>query len=133
MKYTWITGGLFVLALIFSSCGSHYEDYVMLNEQRVGDYNVSVYAEPGGIKKGEGDLLVKFRRATNGEPVRVSNLNVSSVMQMAGSPMSGDVSVSKDLSDGDYIIEYNFSMSGTYNFDVSFENGLKVRFVLTVS
>jgi hypothetical protein len=125
--------GLILLALFLSSCGKNYSDYQKILEQRVGDYNVSIYASPDGIKKGSGDLLIEFNKTATGELVKVNNLQVSAVMQMAGSPMSGDISASETRSEGIYKLDYNFSMIGSYNLDITFENGLQARFILTVS
>jgi hypothetical protein len=133
MKSGILTAGLIVLAFLLTSCGKNYSDYQKILEKRVGDYNVSIYASPEGIKKGSGDLLLEFNNTASGDLVKVNNLKVSAVMQMAGSPMSGDVSASETRTDGVYKIDYNFSMIGSYNLDVTFENGLQARFILTVS
>jgi len=125
--------GLIVLALLFASCSKDYSKYIKVQEQRVGDYSITILSSSGEINKGTGDLLLEFRKIPTAELVNVSNLNLSAVMQMAGNPMSGELLASETGTPGRFVIKYNFGMTGTYNLKITFENGLQAQFVLFIN
>ena len=122
-----------LVALLISACSKDFSSYKKIQEQKAGDYSVTILSSSGDIKKGSGNFLLEFHKGSSGELVKVNNLNVSAVMLMAGSPMSGEVSPSETGTTGRYEIKYNFEMIGTYKLDITFDNGLQTQFLLSVN
>lgn len=133
MKTKFKIAIVLLVALLISSCSKDFSSYKKIQEQKAGGYTVAILSSSGDIKKGSGNFLLEFHKGSSGELVKVNNLNVSAVMLMAGSPMSGEVSASETGTAGMYEIKYNLSMVGSYKVDISFDNGLKAQFILPVN
>lgn len=102
-----------------------------IQQQRAGEYLVTVLSETGQLKQGPNKFVLEFRKVSDNQLTDVGDVQLNSLMPMPGmSPMSGGASAAPSGTPGRYDIESNFSMVGTWNFTVKFGNGQQARFVL---
>ena len=137
MRMKVILAALIVAASVLglTACGGGSDgdasNLKQIQQQRVGEYVVSVLSETGQLKQGENKFFVEFRKASDNQLADVGNVQLNSLMPMGGmSPMSGGASATATSTPGRYAIESNFQMAGTWNFTVKFGNGQQAKFTL---
>jgi hypothetical protein len=118
--------------LFLISCTGDSSDQKVISSQKVGDKVISILNETDTLKKGQGDFLIEFRNASDNNLSDLGPINASAFMQMTGGPMKGDLSVTKTEIPGRYVAKYNFTMPGTWNFDLTFELVGRAQFTLPV-
>jgi len=120
------------LVLLLVSCGKDLSNLKEIQQQTMGDYKVSVLNSTDVLKQGSGSFVVEFRKTSNNELVKVDNINTDAVMQMAGTPMTGETTMTDTDTPGRYEVKYNFSDKGNWKFIISFGKRLQVQFLFSV-
>jgi hypothetical protein len=121
--------GLFaVFTLLFWSCNGAPAELKLIQQQRSGDYLISLRNDTGVIKNAD-HLTLEFRNASSNELVEVSNVQVQASMVMAGmGPMFGTLSQPRREAAGRYDFDVNLGMVGRWNFIVTFAPNQRVQF-----
>ncbi len=123
------------LALMLTACGGSgggdTSNLKQIEQQRAGEYVVTLLSETGQLKQGPNKFVLEFRKAADNTLTDVGNVQLNSLMPMPGmSPMSGGASATPSGTPGRYQVESDFQMVGTWNFTVKFGNGQQARFAL---
>ena len=122
------------LALVLTACGGSGGDtsnLKQIEQQRAGEYVVTLLSETGQLKQGPNKFVLEIRKASDIQLTDVGNVQLNSLMPMPGmSPMSGGASATPSGTPGRYNIESDFQMVGTWNFTVKFGSGQQARFSL---
>ena len=114
-----------------SSGGGDTSNLKQIEQQRAGEYLVTVLNETGQLKQGPNKFVLEFRKAADNKLADVGNVQLNSLMPMPGmSPMSGGASATPSGTPGRYNVESDFQMVGTWNFTVKFGGGQQARFSL---
>jgi len=132
MKTQLKIAAILLIAVFISSCSKKLDNLKEVQSQKAGDYKVSVLNESNSFKQGSGTFIVEFRKASTNELVKVDNISSESVMQMQGTPMTGETTFTASSTPGRYEVKYNFGMKGNWKFGIAFGSGLQVQFVLSV-
>lgn len=121
-----------LLSLVLTACGGgDTSNLKQIEQQRAGDYVVTVLNDTGQLKQGKNKFVLEFRKAADNQLVDVGNVQLNSLMAMPGmSPMSGGASATPSGTPGRYNVESDFQMAGTWNFTVKFGGGQQARFAL---
>lgn len=120
-----------VLTMVLTACGGDTSNLKQIQQQRAGEYLVTLLNETGQLKQGPNKFVLEFRKASDNQLTDVGNVQLNSLMPMPGmSPMSGGASATPLGAPGRYEIESDFQMVGTWNFTVKFGNGQQARFAL---
>ena len=118
-----------LLMLMCLSCGKQSSNLTQIQQQRSGDYLVTLFNDSDVIKQRSNKLTIEIRNAASNEPAKVANLQIQSSMRMPGmGPMFGDVSSPREVGPGRYKFDAGFSMAGQWNFLVTFEPNGRVQF-----
>ena len=121
---------LFVLPLCIS-CNRQPSTLTQIQQQRSGDYIVTLLNDTGAVKQHSNKLTLEFRNASTNEPANVNNVQIQASMRMPGSsPMFGDLSTTKQTGPGRYGFDADFSMAGQWSFVVTFEPNGRAQFNL---
>jgi YtkA-like len=124
--------GLAVLALLFvqaAGCNRELTEFKQLQQQRSGDYTITVLSDTGVLKQHSAHLRLEFRNSSTNQIAGVSNVQIQTTMRMPGmGPMFGNISGMRQLSPGLYEFEADFSMAGQWNFLVTFDPNGRVQF-----
>ena len=122
----WVVQVLLSLGLV--SC-NRQTSLSTVQQQRSGDYVVSLLSETGAVKQHASKLTLEFRNASNNEAANVTNVQVQASMRMAGmGPMLGNVSSTRQTSPGRYEFDADLSMAGQWNLVVTFDPNGRVQF-----
>src|SRR5260370_6995400 len=90
-----------------------------IETHKVGDINVVLMNDTGGLKQGQNDFVVQFQNQ-QGQPVDVGDVQLGSNMSMpAMAPMSGESEITPAGQTGTYRVKSNFAMSGAWHFMVN--------------
>lgn len=122
-----------VLALFWLpfSCAKQPANFVQIQQQRSGDYLVTLLNETGVVKQHSNKLVLEVRNGSTNEPADVNNLQIQASMRMPGmGPMFGSVSSTRKIGPGRYDFDADFSMAGQWNFIVTFDPMERVQFNL---
>ena len=134
MKVILAAVAVVALALVLTACGGSGDDtsnLKQIQQQRAGEYLVTLLSETGQLKQGPNKFVLEFRKASDNQLTDVGNVQLNSLMPMPGmSPMSGGASATPSGTPGRYQVESDFQMVGTWNFTVKFGNGQQARFAL---
>ena len=118
------------LVLFLSACGGDTRELKTVQQQRVGDYAVTVLSETGKLKNGAGAYTLEFRKTSDSQLVDVGPVEVAPVMEMPGmAPMMGIAEVGPTNTPGRYEVKGNLTMSGLWKVTVKFGEQ-SVRFSL---
>ena len=123
-----------VLALLLFGCkaGSNPEDLKPIQQQKVGDYNISLLSETGTMKQGATTYTLEFRKAAGNQLADVGKVDVSPVMEMAGmAPMMGGADVTPTGTPGRYTVKGNLTMAGLWKLNLRFGENQTARFSLS--
>ncbi len=136
MKVIPAAAAVVMLAMVLTACGGgssggDTSNLKQIQQQRAGEYLVTLLNETGQLKQGPNKFVLEFRKAADNQLTDVGNVQLNSLMPMPGmSPMSGGASATPSGTPGRYNIESDFQMVGTWNFTVKFGNGQQARFSL---
>ena len=126
MKASWI-----VLTLLLASCSSQPTELKPIQQQKSGDYLVSVLSDTGALKQHGNKLTMEFRNASTNEMAPANNVQIQANMRMPGmAPMFGDFSPPKQIAPGRYEFDADFSMAGQWSFLVTFDPNGRAQFSL---
>ena len=125
----WLSAFLVVLALLSQSCNRPPAELKQIQQQRSGDYTVTLLNDTGMLKQRSDHLRVEIRNASTNELLNVDNLKVQASMIMAGmGPMFGTLSSPKQTAPGQYDLDAEFGMAGQWNLVVTFDPNGHVQF-----
>jgi len=119
------------LAMLVASCAKKTENLTKIQEQRSGDYVLTLFGESAAIKQHSNKLTLEIRNAASNQPADVKNVQVQSSMRMPGmGPMFGEIGTLKMVSAGKYEFSADFSMAGQWSFVVTFDPNGRAQFNL---
>jgi hypothetical protein len=119
------------LALLFVSCSRQPTEFKPIQQQRSGDFTVTLLNETGALKQHSDLLRVEIRNASTNEPANVSNVQIQASMVMPGmGPMFGTLSTPKQSAPGQYDVTSDVGMAGQWNFIVTFDPNGRAQFGL---
>ena len=122
---------LFILPLLCVSCNRQPGALTQIQQQRSGDYVVTLLNDIGAVKQHSNKLTLEFRNGSTNELAHVDNVKLQASMRMPGmGPMFGDLSSTKEIVAGRYEFDADFSMAGQWGFVVTFEPNGRVQFNL---
>jgi len=121
------------IALLLFGCKSgNPADLKPVQQQKVGDYTVSILSETGAMKQGSSTYTLEFRKTPDNQLVDVGKVEVSPVMEMSGmAPMMGGADVTPTGTPGRYEVKGNLTMAGLWKVNVKFGDNQSVRFSLS--
>src|SRR6476659_1025598 len=120
----------FVL-LLQLGCKGQATDFKQIQQQRSGDYSVTLLNGTGTVKQHTDHLRIEIRNASSNEMANVSNVQIQASMRMPGmGPMLANLSSIRQVSPGVYDFDADFSMAGLWNFLVTFDPNGRVQFNL---
>jgi hypothetical protein len=118
------------LLLLLSGCKTDPSNLKQVQQQRSGDYTVTILSDTGTMKQGSSKFALEFRNADN-KLVDVGKVEVSPVMEMSGmAPMMGGAEVTSTDTPGRYEVKGSLSMAGLWKVNVRFGDNRNVRFSL---
>ena len=119
------------IGFLLTACGPK-ADLKPVQQQKSGEYTVTILNETGSLKQGQNNFTVEFRKTADNQLVDVGTVDVAPVMEMPPmSPMMGSTQVTPSGTAGKYNVTGNFSMAGLWKCKVTFGNGQSVRFNLS--
>ena len=122
---------LFIVPLLSISCNRQPGTLTQIQQQRSGDYVVTLLNGTGAVKQHSNKLTLEFRNASTNEPANVNNMQIQASMRMPGmGPMFGDLSPTKQIGPGRYDFDADFSMAGQWSFVVTFDPNGRIQFSL---
>jgi hypothetical protein len=123
----------FVAISCLFGCGSGgTADLKPVQQQKVGEYTVSILSETGTMKQGATTYVLEFRKSADNQLADVGKVAVSPVMEMTGmSPMIGGAEVTPTDTPGRYAVKGNLTMSGLWKLNIKFGADQDVRFSLS--
>ena len=108
------------LTLLLPCCGK--TELKTVQQQRVGEYTLTILSESGTMKNGSSDFVLEFRRTSDNQLVDVGAVDVAPVMDMSGmAPMMGTDTP------GRYQATGTLTMAGLWKFNVKFGSGQSAR------
>jgi hypothetical protein len=124
----------FLVLLLQLGCKGQSADLKQIQQQRSGDYSVTLLNDTGTMKQRTDHLRLEFRNASTNEMANVSNVQIQASMRMPGmGPMFGNISSIRQVSPGIYDFDADFSMAGLWNFVITFDPNGRVQFNLNAS
>ena len=121
----------FFLVFLIVACSRQPAEFKQIQQQRSGDYNVTVLNETGNLKQHSDRLRVEIRHAATNAPADVTNVQVQASMVMPGmGPMFGTLSTPKQTAPGQYELDADVGMAGQWNLIVTFEPNGRAQFGL---
>jgi len=117
--------------LFLFGCKSDPSNLKQVQQQRTGDYTVTILTDSGTMKQGSSSFTLEFRKASDNQLTDVGKVDVSPVMEMSGmAPMMGGAEVTATNTPGRYEVKGNLSMAGLWKVNVRFGENQNVRFSL---
>ena len=122
---------LLALSLFCLSCSKGSAAQVPIQQQRSGDYVLTLLNDTGIVKQHSNKYTLEIRNASSNELVNVNNVQIQASMRMPGmGPMFGSISSPRQLAPGRYEMDADFSMAGQWQFVVTFEPNGRAQFNL---
>ena len=122
---------LIAFALLSQSCNRQPAELKQIQQQRSGDYTVTLLNDTGMLKQHSDRLRVEIRNAATSSLADVANVKVEATMIMAGmAPMFGTLSSPKQTAPGQYDLDAEFGMAGQWNLVVTFDPNGRAQFGL---
>jgi hypothetical protein len=119
---------LLILSVLWASCNKQPSTLTQVQQQRSGDYLVTLFNDSGVVKQRSNKFVVEIRNAATNEPANVSNVKVQATMRMPGaSPMFADVSAARAGGSGRYEFDADFSMAGQWSLLLTFDPNGRVQ------
>jgi hypothetical protein len=94
-------------------------DLKQIQQQRSGDYVITLLNETGSLKQGTNNLTLEFRRGDQlADP---GNVEVTPMMDMKGAgPMLANTKATPSSTPGRYNVTTDLSMAGPWKFTIKF-------------
>jgi YtkA-like len=93
-----------------------------IQQQRAGDYEITLSNETGSLKQGANNLVLEFRKG--GQLTDPGNVEVKPMMEMKGlGPMLANTKATPSATPGRYEVMTDLSMAGPWKFMVTFAAG----------
>ncbi len=125
------TALLVAFSLLWLSCNRQTSALAQIQQQRSGDYVVSLLNDTGVVKQHSNKLTLEIRNAASNQLANVNNVQVQATMRMPGAgPMFGKLSSVRQVSPGRYDFDAEFSMAGQWSFLLTFDPNGRVQFNL---
>jgi len=122
---------LIAFAMLSPGCNRQPAELKQIQQQRSGDYTVTLLNDTGALKQHSDHLRLEFRNASTNDLASVSNVKIQATMIMPGmGPMFGTLSSPKQAAPGQYELDADFGMAGQWNFVVTFDPDGRVQFAL---
>ena len=122
---------LIVFTLLCVACSRQPAELKPIQQQRSGDYTVTLLNDTGILKQHLDHVRVEFRNASTTELANVSNVKVQASMLMPGmGPMFGNLSSPQQIAPGQYDVNADFGMAGQWNLVITFDPDGRVQFAL---
>jgi hypothetical protein len=119
-----------ILALVLAGCSQQVE-LRPIQQQRSGDYLVTLLNDTGVLKQNADHLTLEFRNPSTNELVSINNLKVQASMLMPGmGPMFGTLSTPEERAPGRYEFDADVGMAGQWTMTVTFDPNRRVQFAL---
>ena len=119
-----------LLALLLAGC-SRQAELKPIQQQKSGDYAITVLNETGVLKQNNDHLRLEVRNASTNELANVNNLKIQASMLMPGmGPMFGTLSAPQQTGPGQYELDANMGMAGQWNLVVTFDPDVRLQFAL---
>jgi YtkA-like protein len=123
--------GSVLLCLVLLSCGRQPTELKQIQQQRSGDYTVTLLNDTGALKQHADHLRLEIRNTSTNALADVNNLKVQATMIMAGmGPMFGTLSTPKQAAPGQFDFDAEFGMAGQWNFIITFDPNGRAQFAL---
>ncbi len=126
--------GFAVLAVLLVQsvgCNRRPAEFKQLQQQRSGDYTITLLTGTGVLKQHSDHIRLEFRNGATNEMANVGNVQIQASMRMPGmAPMFGNLSSIRQVTPGVYEFDADFSMAGQWNFLVTFDPNGRVQFNL---
>ena len=107
---------LMAFPMLSLACSRQSADLKQIQQQRSGDYIVTLMNETGVLKQHSDHLTLEFRNASTNELVNVSNVQIQARMVMPGmGPMFGNLSSPRQDAPGRYDFNADVGMAGQWN------------------
>jgi hypothetical protein len=120
-----------LLVFLVVACSGQPAEFKQIQQQRSGDYNVTLLSETGNLKQHSDHLRVEIRNAATNAPAEVSNVQVQASMIMPGmAPMFGTLSAPRQTAPGQYELDADVGMAGQWSLIVTFEPNGRAQFGL---
>ena len=117
--------------LLWASCNRQPAALVQIQQQRSGDYVLTLLSDTGAVKQRANKFTLEIRNAANNELAHVTNVQIQTSMRMPGmGPMFGDISSLREITPGRYELNADFSMAGQWSFVVTFDPNGRAQFNL---
>ena len=114
-----------------AGCNRQPTDFKQIQQQRSGDYTITLLNDTGVLKQHADRLRIEFRNTSSNELANVSNVQIQATMVMPGmGPMFGNISPPKQVGPGQYDLDTDFAMAGQWNTVVTFDPNGRVQFAL---
>ena len=127
-----LTGLLIACPLVWLACSRQATDLKQIQQQRSGDYIVTLLDDSGVLKQHSNHLAIEFRNASTNELADVTNVQIQASMVMAGmGPMFGTLSTPRQDAPGRYYFDADFGMAGRWTFIVTYDPNGRVQFNLS--
>lgn len=118
-----------IVIVLAAACSRGPSELKPIQQQRSGDYIVTLLNDTGTLKQRKDRLRLEFRNASDNQLANVSNVHIQASMLMPGmGPMFGNVSTPDQKGPGQYDLDAEFSMAGQWNFVVTFDPNGRVQF-----
>ena len=122
---------LAAFSLVWLACGRPAA-LKQIQQQRSGDYVVTVLNDSGVLKQHSERLTLEVRNAATNELANVTNVQIQASMVMPGmGPMFGTLSPPRQNAPGRYDVDAKFGMAGRWTFVVTFDPNGRVQFSLS--
>jgi hypothetical protein len=119
------------LAVLLAGCTGSQTELKPIQQQRAGDYVVTLLNDTGVLKQNDDHLTLEFRNSSTNEFVSVVNLKVQASMLMPGmGPMFGTLSTPQEGTPGRYDFDADVGMAGQWTMTVTFDPNRRVQFAL---
>jgi len=119
---------LLAFPLLWLSCNRQPSTLTPIQQQRSGDYVVSLLNDTGVLKQHSNRLTLEIRNTASNELANVNNVQIQATMRMPGmGPMFGNLLPMRQVSPGRYDFEADFSMLVQWAFLVSFDPNGSVK------
>jgi hypothetical protein len=120
---------ILVLPLVLMACERAPAELQLVQEQRAGDFVVSLLSTSAEMQQDSNDIVLEFRDTSTNELTPVDNVRVQATMPMPGmAPMFGDTSSPVSDVPGHYEFTTDLTMAGGWNLIVTFDPGGQVQF-----
>ena len=123
---------LIAVPLLWMACTRQAAGLKQIQQQRSGDYIVTLLNESGALKQRSDHLTLEIRSASTNELANITNVQIQASMVMPGmGPMFGTFSPPRQNVPGRFNCDADFGMAGRWAFVVTFDPNGRAQFNLS--